>query len=324
MKGKIKKLILGSGLSPKNQCFANVQVTNIGEWISFADQLSKSGWIFRGQADSSWFVRSTLDRILPYRYPIAAYDDKMKVLDNEQRLRKFEHEIIDSFLGDKKVKEVNFHVLTEMQHYGAPTRLIDFTHSPFIACFFAFNTSYSCKCSVWAVNMSFLNRNWSEKFNEVERVVNKILGDNEAFKCFEQWDMIAVEPEKHINCVRVKAQQSIFLLPLWLSNSVSDVFNYALANLNQMDVLKSSTYDEVPRLKYEWKQICESKIDRFKVIKFTFENNFRSEVLNVLKEKGIVPSFVFPDMSLKEKKAQDIAFKLKCAPMLELSTPFNF
>jgi len=42
-----------------------------------------------------------------------------------------------------------------MQHHGAPTRLLDFTWSPFVAAFFALERA-TRDCAVWAVNLPLL------------------------------------------------------------------------------------------------------------------------------------------------------------------------
>lgn len=50
--------------------------------------------------------------------------------------------------------------LSLLQHYGAPTRLLDWTRSPFVACFFALETARS-EAAIWAIDHVWLrNRAW--------------------------------------------------------------------------------------------------------------------------------------------------------------------
>ncbi len=78
-----------------------------------------SGVLYRGQGDSSWMMSPSLYRTNLF--------DKEQVLISEL-LRVCP----DEFSGLS-----NFDALVKMQHYGMPTRLLDMTHNPLVALYFA-------------------------------------------------------------------------------------------------------------------------------------------------------------------------------------------
>ncbi len=148
----------------------DIKLNSVDEIINHLRGYNDS-WIFRGQSDASWGLRTSLGRII---------DKIMKnKKDSAQELIKIgllPDAIISNFkevapLYGIEVEKMStiWNDLALMQHYGIPTQLLDFTFAPFVALFFSIDEKYS------AQNSSVFCFNY-EKFNEINL---RILKDEE-------------------------------------------------------------------------------------------------------------------------------------------------
>ena len=90
-----------------------------------------NSFIYRGHADSNWKLESTLERTIGGNL---SSDLASKFEDYYLKLFKSKYHIYNSDEHEPKSKLA---WLSVMQHYGAPTRLIGFTESPYVALYFA-------------------------------------------------------------------------------------------------------------------------------------------------------------------------------------------
>jgi FRG domain len=121
-----------------------------GELVShFVSPLYVWGWVFRGLSDSSYSLHSTLERSLQ-NTGIPTGEWKYR----ERSGLAFFRERAKLFLSDVPDDEDILRWLAFMQHYGAPTRLTDWTISPFIACYFAYEKARreEGSAALWMLN----------------------------------------------------------------------------------------------------------------------------------------------------------------------------
>lgn len=121
------------------------RIENWSEYIQLTLSSNYVSWAFRGQADSSWSIQSTLTR---YLKDFKVHQDAWEHQE-ERIIRIFKrkaHHYLKNVPADNDIMQW----LSLMQHHGAPTRLIDFTWSPFVAAFFALQRATK-ECSVWAI-----------------------------------------------------------------------------------------------------------------------------------------------------------------------------
>lgn len=110
-----------------------------------------NNYIYRGHADSLWKLESTLERTLGSNW-------------SQEKAKKFEEHYLNLFKSKYHIYNENEHAprsklawLSVMQHYGAPTRLLDFTESPYIALYFAlevYNPQSKADLAVYAIDYS--------------------------------------------------------------------------------------------------------------------------------------------------------------------------
>lgn len=117
------------------------------------------GFIFRGQADSRWGLKTSIERMMESRGGISCSLKKLELrMVNEYKKRRH------LYTGDSIDENDIFEWMAELQHYGAPTRLLDFTFSPYVAAYFATHRARG-ECSVWGINNSIINYFLKEKFD---------------------------------------------------------------------------------------------------------------------------------------------------------------
>ena len=132
----------------KNSTFTEyVQQLDLKSWPDFKSKVDsfKLEWIYRGQATASWELSSSLERSSMAKME----HDVEAVFIAEYR------KAIRSFPDYSGTPEATLEWLSLLQHHGTPTRLIDFTHSPYIAAYFAFQEETSNKSepvAIWCVN----------------------------------------------------------------------------------------------------------------------------------------------------------------------------
>jgi len=136
----------------------------IEDWPHFVSILEKTGgtylypsvWSYRGQVDRQWTLRPSLYRRLHAN----------SIVDVA-----FAHEMEQHLLGEFILRYPTLNIghnadfkrfdtlrwLSMMQHYSAPTRLLDWTSSPYVAAFFACESSYDKDGVIWCyANSGFL------------------------------------------------------------------------------------------------------------------------------------------------------------------------
>ena len=135
-----------------------MQKEMIESWSDFdqiVDRKHFRKWIFRGQSSSGWALESSLHR---------AFEDAQTIhklkSGKTKSLNRIEHEkvMIDRFkcnahlyLDHLPQPEDRLSWLSLMQHHGAPTRLLDFSFSPYVALFFALESGED-DAAVYCIN----------------------------------------------------------------------------------------------------------------------------------------------------------------------------
>ncbi len=131
---------------------ASMRELRVSSWDEFnAWNAQRDGWAFRGEHDASWpLISSLARRLMQMKVPRELWRER-----EERALRVFRRKA-HVYLPDRSVLEDTLRCLAMMQHHGAPTRLLDFTKSPFVAAFFALESALS-DSAVYALNTPLLS-----------------------------------------------------------------------------------------------------------------------------------------------------------------------
>jgi FRG domain len=124
----------------------------IGELIDDAHDLGRIGdfW-FRGQGDSTYRLESSLDR----RHPGLSIPGRIALQD--LILAAFSERAVSV---EKELREDPDWCLSILQHYGSPTRLLDWSASPYVGAYFSFTSppahgeEISELASVWMLSIA--------------------------------------------------------------------------------------------------------------------------------------------------------------------------
>lgn len=208
-------------------------------WAEFKEIAEKSRleWIYRGQSNAEWDLKSTLER--------------SNIIDN---FPEFEDELFNDFtqgaefyLADEKLPSTKLEWFSMMQHFGAPSRLLDFTKSPYIAAYFAFEqANINVKeIAIWVVNKIYLYQKAmyyiQEKIDEPSYI--RYAYDDKTFekiyKKSKEGDFNCLLPIEPLNVnQRYYLQQSVFICQC----------NPYEKLINQLDFLGELKHDTIMKI----------------------------------------------------------------------------
>lgn len=132
--------------------------TKIEHWndIFRLNQRFMSNFVFRGQGNAEWPLSTSLARMVESHHP--HYIDHIMPASYEQRMMdEFQWKYPSYEKGHIPQKDEAIEWLSLMQHYGSPTRMLDFSSSMYIAMFMAIDGSFSNKSAIWCLNRHVLS-----------------------------------------------------------------------------------------------------------------------------------------------------------------------
>lgn len=190
-----------------------IRVQSWEEYLSIISDSPYQNWAFRGQRDASAPLYSALSR-----YLMAFRIDQRAWREQEQRiLRVFKRKAIH-FLDHVPDRDDDFEWLAMMQDHGAPTRLLDFSWSPYVAAFFALHNTTE-EGVIWACNPVEIENEADVELNDPGKFRKYLLSNKNSF---------AWMGEPHAMNRRLIAQSGTFLVPGVLHKSIEEILmNYS-------------------------------------------------------------------------------------------------
>lgn len=141
----------------------------VASWSGFMDvterlnvgPAARANYISRGQSDAEWGLAPTLSRLRPPEDSHAAFIELEQLLVREFMSQAHLHLTAD-VLGRRSNQLQKWAV---MQHHGAPTRLLDWSQSLFVAAYYAVNSQWDRDGAIWLFHEPLLVTLMEERFD---------------------------------------------------------------------------------------------------------------------------------------------------------------
>lgn len=201
-----------------------------------------------------------------------------------------EYNILEDFISEscRYIKNVPINDVAAWleiaQHFGAPTRLLDFTENPLVALYFACSGTTESDASVWIVNEPFYNQLYFGAPLLYASHTNQLIGD------IINWDVMLQQypPADHVQYSRypviyrpahreerMSTQSSVFML--W------GALRMPLTNIISPDNYMS--FDKKPE-----------KPQNGVLTHIIIPNDAKKQILSQLDELGVNEKFIYPGL----------------------------
>jgi hypothetical protein len=253
-------------MSPATPLLSTIKSIQVDKWRDLEEQLQtylsdQGRWVFRGQESSDWFLRTRIERELEgvsRQASITPYPEGLHgalAIGLRDRIELFVARAFQAraseLMSRTPDKDDVLGLLSTMQHWGFPTRLLDVTASPYVALHFAIaphfrgSTDQKTSAALYAFNSIFLRGRASRTIGSNEHVdFNRpdVFAQHFFREQTEQMFIVPVHPKKLDS--RMAAQQGSFLVP----STIYEGFEKCLGMLDTADVplvIKFILSDEV-------------------------------------------------------------------------------
>ncbi len=152
-----------------------------GDFVKWCSAFN-SPWCFRGHRKSSWHLTPTFERAVFRTYPtksgrfvgsryhrIDPDGNEGRILEEFQRGAHLFHEQLP---GKDELEDW----LALMQHHGVPTRLLDWTHSPYVALYFAIEDERGDdsveESALWSIDMEWFEECAKKLYEEARASID--------------------------------------------------------------------------------------------------------------------------------------------------------
>lgn len=271
--------------------------------------------MYRGQADSTWGLSSSLERLVKLYHPytrgfhIIVGDYANRILEDF----KWKYPIYCK--GQVPNDEDTLEWYSILQHYGAPTQMVDFTYSPYIALYMAIEKSTAQYCSIWCLNKNVytfpiteeLSRKTGQCFT-TPFALEKYMHDQVNLRlrgCIiknAQPGVFLMRP-KQVN-ERILRQHGLFAIPRDMSISFEENVFSRIANkeAERIEFKEVIEYSNSPNGTNKQKDIALIKINvptklRLDIVKYLNEININAETMYPGLE-GLARSMAYPRINI--------------------------
>jgi hypothetical protein len=249
--------------------------------------LAEQHWAFRGHADENWKLQPSLER-LALRY------DDIRGGAESYVLRAFKRRA-HHYLRDLPEERETLEWLALMRHHGAPTRLLDWTKSPYVAAFFATaEAGRDDTSAIWAIDLEAIRREAMELLREAGSSypgTDSSFSTRDAFNAIlmgETRPAIVAPVQPFRTNERVTSQQGLFLC----ANSL----NFPGFEIGLKQVLESDRERCEKILSEQSPKAAESVYKPRRLFKLLISPSARRQVLKELHRMNINYATLFPGL----------------------------
>lgn len=190
----------------------------------------RGGYMYRGHQNESWGLKTSLERSCE-RDNVTGEERRKREKAIFREFRRAYHQ----YSAHVPNRECAIEWLSLMQHFGAPTRILDFSYSLYIAAYFAVERG-SSDCAIWRINGPWSLKESATRLRSagkanVDTIFEPFTEDSEKTVQALFFEEPYVDAAWVINAFRLnerlRIQQGVFLIP-------GDISHDFMVNLEAM------------------------------------------------------------------------------------------